>query len=495
MKKVLIGILFIVVTVFVYLYNLAKGYRETTFCIIVTSDLGKWYDLMPRAATAIAEALQSCEGRAVVIDNGGLLSFSTSEAVVRASMGSDAPESRYLAAVGYQFLNVTPDLFWLGAAAFKKFLHDAGVSVITQNLHGEGGKRMVIGEVSLAVYGLVVAESPSFMPASLFEEVSYLDPFEGGGAAREEAPADFNILVISADNGMLSGRRHAEPADILFAIHTHFPHLALVVSNDPFPPSLVAESGGSTLFASLNPSRPELFFAKTRMIRHRDDTRAIIVSLDTTRVAFDAVPPDPSLSDLFASFQRGVREQTSLPAGVPWYPLDLRVSRRGDTPAGRLLHETLISIASRAGVRADMSAAFIPQRPFVHEAGTAFPLSSLDLFVPEDCYPLVVTMSGERLIDFLEKAWGHYPDAAVSLFPLSYTVSGEGRVSVRDSRFSLEKSYVLVVDGQIREMLFSGEEEAHTTPVTVLSERPGEYLARHFPSRLAHIFAPLWMSE
>ncbi len=478
-----------------YFYRLAAAYRETTFCLIVTSDLGTHSALMPQAATVVASAARSCEGPVVIADNGGLFLFDTSEALVRASGNLVVPEARYLAVAGYRFLNVTPDLFRLGTPTLRRLIHEAGVEVITANMEGGGSKMALLGDMLVGIHGLTVSDAAHLMPAALFEEMRFRDPFEEETRNPPSQPADINVVLLNADPLAFSGKQGIDPSDVLSAIHSRFPHAAVVVTNSAFPPKLLSEAGGSTFFAYLDRHQPTFFFAEVKMIRHRNDKRAVVSSIKPAFLSFDTASPNATLRDIFLSFREEIGRRSAEVVGVPWFELDLTSSRKSDSPTHRFFHETLLAIAGEAGVEPEVSVAAVPQATFRHPPGAPVTVSDMRTLFPDDRFPFVVTVSGERLVELMQKAMEQSPDAAPSLFPFTYVVSRES-IRVSDQRFSPERRYVAVFDGRFGDLLpLIGEAEGSVFPVKVLPDRPASFLMRRFPAKLSRIFSPLWRME
>jgi len=494
-KKILFIVMLALVGAGYYFYDKVTGYREVEFCVAVTSDLGRGNDVLPRAVTALRDVSRSCAGRMIVIDNGGLFAVGAAERIVRAEDAAAGPEARFLAAAGYHFVNLSPDVFQLGAQAVRRFLQGSGTQPLTDNLRVVGGgKRKEVEGIQIAAYGLSAASEAALMPKILFDGMTFDNPFTGGARPHDELPADFSVLTLRADIGDLAARFGIEPADILLSLHTQFPHLSLVVMNDRFPDSLVTEATGGTHFVALERGNPALAVIRVRMIKHDAETRGVIVSIDTIKLSLEKIVPDPQLRDITRQYAETMKRAKERIIGTPWYGIDLSGSRSGDTPAARLLHETLLAAAVEAGYAPELSVALTPMSPYRHEAGAAMTLGELDALVPYDRHPVVATISGSRLADLLQSAWEKYPAAAASLFPLYYRVQSDGVFRFADGRFDPDRTYLTVLDGRIADLLVGGV-EGETTVKAILPETLATRLARGVPAKLSYQYTPLWKSE
>ncbi len=495
MKKLLLALAIAAIAAGYYLYDKLTGYREVEFCIAVTNDIGRVPGLLPRAVTAIKEASRSCGGDIVIIDNGGLFAMTAADRIARREASLELPEAHFLAAGGYRFINLSPDVFLLGPQTVRRFLRSSGAAVLTDNLHGiGGGKRLEQNGLSLALYGLTAAPEAPLMPPALFDGMTFDNPFAGGSRPHDGEPADFSVLTLRADLADLSTRFGVEPSDVLLSLHTRFPHLSLVVMNDRFPAALVPDTAGGTRFIALDRKGAALSLTRVRMIKHDTGMRGVVVSLDTYPLALDKVAPDAPTRDVAAAFDRALNRAKERVIGTPWFTLELAASRKGDTVAARFLHETLLAAAAAAGKSAELSIALTPVSSYRHEPGTALTLGGIDALVPVDRHPVLATLSGSRLADLLQGAWERYPDMAASLFPLYYTVQPDGVFRFADGRFDPDRDYTVVMDGRIADLLAGGD-EGGTLLRQVLPSTLGELFARGIPSKLSYQFSPLWKSE
>ncbi len=493
MKKILLIVVLAAVGAAYYFYDKVTGYREVEFCIAVTNDLGRGAGTLPRAVTVLKEAARSCDGDIIIIDNGGLFSSGTADRIARSEGALNIPEAQFLAAAGYRFVNLSPDVFLLGPQAVRRLLQTSGASVLTDNLRGiGGGKRVAIEGLTVALYGLAASSEAPFMPKALFDGMTFDNPFIGGIRPREETPADFSVLTLRADLADLSARFGVEPSDVLLSLHTQFPHLSLVVMNDRFPAALVPDTAGGTRFIALDRKGAALSLTRVRMIKHDTGMRGVVVSLDTYPLSLEKVAPDAPMRDIADAFDTALKRAKERVIGTPWFGIEFAASRTGDTVASRFLHETLLAAA--AGQAPELSIALTPVSNYRHEPGAAMTLGELDALVPVDRHPVLAALTGARLADLLQSAWERYPDSAVSLFPFYYTVQKDGVFRFGDGRFDPDRTYLVVVDGRVADLLAGGV-EGETMLKGILPETLGARLSRGVPVKLTYPFAPLWKSE
>lgn len=496
MKKLLVVLVFVFAGAAFYLHDRTAGYREVRLCLVVSSDLGAGdrTETMARAVTAIRDISRSCDGEVLVIDAGGLIGGDTAEWLVRADPALPLPESAFLAAAGYRFVNLSPDYFRLGAWRVLQMMQQSGVSAMTVNVTGGAPQRLEADGVSLVLYGLSLSSDIATMPPGIFEGMTFHLPFSSAPPAFGERSGDIAILLLHSDSASPMDRPGTEPVDILSSIHAQFPFLRLIFSDIPFPSSLSSNGENGPRLIPLTPGNPTLSVTDIRIIKHDERSMGIVADITTRAIDIGRTPPDPQMLAVLSSFREKVATATDRTVGTTLTGIDLTRSRSGDNSTLRLFHETLLAIAGDAGHRPDISIALCPVNDTVKRPGAQITIADVAGMVPRDRFPVLIKLSGARLDDLLAAATEAYPSDTVALFPFSYRTGSDGSLIFTDRRFSPDRRYLAVVDGRIADLLLGAEDE-DVSFEAVLPETLASRLARAFPSRLSAPFAPLWKRE
>lgn len=366
-----------------------------------------------RVATYVAQVRQENPTSTLLFDGGDVLQgnpavyYSNFVDTLRTHFISDAMTllGYDAAVVGNHDLEATPSVY-------HRWQTDMSTPLLAANiLHSEGsplaGKPYYspysvhnVGEVKVAVLGLITPAVPQWIAPSSYEGMTFADPIataeEWIPKIQEHVQPDLLIVLIHAGLGDMEGGENfalqlansVSGIDLILYGHDHQAHQTVVKG----------PSGSSVLL--INPGSHARNIADVSVSITKQGSKVVDKTLEGSIVSMAEIPADTAFVDYFTPFADTVRQFIAKPITQLTAPLSGVEALFGPSAYISLLHQLQLELSG-----ADISFS-APHRISLSRAADTLRVRDFFDIYPYENSLYTLRLSGREILDYLEYSYG-----------------------------------------------------------------------------------------